>query len=52
MFHLKLYISSQIVAVEIKIYKIIKMLKYCLFYNKVEQCLFGVMLSRVISMCL
>jgi len=31
MFHLKLYITSQIIAVEITIYKIIKMLKYCGF---------------------
>ena len=33
-------------------YKIIKMLKYCRFYNKIDYNIFGVTVSRAISRCL
>ena len=35
-----------------QLYKINKTLKYCRFYNKIEQNLFGVTISRAISTCL
>ena len=37
---------------EITIFKTNKKFKYCPFYNKIEENLFGGTVSRVISMCL